>query len=281
MRAEFFDWVRRRAGYQFPRIGRTGFKVLRECFPERLETELFPGVHVSLNLQDETHLATYWHGRRFEQPTGQILEHWCRMGGGPFFDMGANYGFYSAWMLSACPQIEAYAFEPNPATFAVLDGIRTRNQLTRLHPIPLGLGDAEAVLDLHPGGADLGQSTFAAHAGITQPPVARVRVLTFDQFCVEAGLAFPKKPAWVGKIDVEGFDLKLVRGMRRALEARAFIGLTLEIHAENLSRCGDKPEDLRKQLLDSGYEAWSPEGFPEPVPSSPCGNEFFVPRKNP
>lgn len=277
MRAEFFNWLRRRAGYQFPRVGRVGFDVLRQCFPESLDTELFPGVHVSLNLKDETHLATYWHGRRFEQPTGQILEHWCRMGGGPFFDMGANYGFYSAWMLSACPQVEVHAFEPNPATFSILDCIRTRNRLSRLHPVPLGLGDAEALLDLHPGGADLGQSTFAAHAGIAQPPVARVRVLTFDQYCAQAGLTFPQKPAWVGKIDVEGFDLKLVRGMKRALEARAFIGLTLEIHAENLARCGDKPEELRKQLADFGYKTWVPQGFPEPVSSSPCGNEFFVP----
>lgn len=279
MRAGFFNWLRRSAGYQFPRLGASGFKLVRQCLPERMETELFPGIHVSVNLKDETHMATFWHGRRFEQPTGHVLEHWCREGGGPFFDIGSNYGFYTAWMLSAFPDLEVHSFEPNPMTFAILDGIRTRNQIERLHTVPCGLGDVEAMLDLHPGGADLGQSTFAAQTDANRPPVARVRVMTFDQYCTEAGLVLPQKPSWVAKIDVEGFDLKAVRGMKRALEARAFIGVTLEIDAGNLARCGDKPEDLHQQLAAFGYEPWVPEGFPPPNPSSLSGNDFFVPRK--
>jgi hypothetical protein len=46
------------------------------------------------NLHDGTQKTTYWQGARYEHPAARILANWIR-DGAVFFDIGANYGFFS------------------------------------------------------------------------------------------------------------------------------------------------------------------------------------------
>lgn len=222
--------------------------------------------------------ATYWQGSRFEQPTPQILDEWGHQAT-TFFDIGSNYGFFSYWMLSHHPQLRVNSFEPNPKTFALVDRIRTDNQLSQMQAHHLGMADAEAFLDLHPGVDDSGHSTFGDHPDLRGEAVARVRVQAFDAWLEEAGIGLPSHPEWVAKIDVEGFELKVIQGMRNALQAKAFVGLAVEINDFTLNLAGAKPDEIYSEFANCGYVSLAtlPEGSRWPLAKT--GNAFFVPQR--
>src|SRR5262249_27601524 len=152
-------------------------------------------------LRDGTQRATYWQGERCEHPTARVLHDWARAGATAFFDIGANYGFYSFMMTARHPALDVFAFEPNPRTFAHLHTIVTENRLTRVHAINSALGDTVARLPLHPGEADSGHSTLLPHPELTGAAYD-VEVQPFDDWRRARGLALPDKPAWIAKIDV-------------------------------------------------------------------------------
>ena len=100
MLSAIFDFMRRSLGYKFPRSGRTANALFFKVAPRQIQTELFPGIHVQLDLRDLTQRTTYWQGDRFEYPTPSILSGWAAQGAERFFDIGSNYGFFSYYMLS-------------------------------------------------------------------------------------------------------------------------------------------------------------------------------------
>ncbi len=96
IRSKALEFVRRCCGYRFPRLGRQAVTVSRsKLAPERVHTELLPGISAELDLSDEVQRATYWQGERFEYPALQILNEWISSGATQFFDIGSNYGFFS------------------------------------------------------------------------------------------------------------------------------------------------------------------------------------------
>ena len=244
--------------------------------PSAIDCELFPGIRLNMNLGDLTQRSTFWQGSRFEAPTAQIL---ARFGAGAkvFFDIGSNYGFFSYWMLHRLPGIEVYAFEPNPKTFETMRRARLKNSLNRLHPQRVGLSDSVGRLDLHLGTKDSGHSTFAQHPDLNAPPVANVPVVTFDGWAEGTGLAEPVFGEWIAKIDVEGFELKVLTGMRKALLRRAFRLIVVEVNQFTLALAGIAPEHLNEFLNDMGY--FQPERLNgvSQKELEKSGNGFFVP----
>lgn len=264
------DFVRRHSGYGFPRVG-PAFHILKRFLPERITTVLFPGVTIELNLRDETHLSTYWRGPRFEQPTPSILAEWGKEGASAFFDIGANYGFFSYWMLWQCPVISVYAFDPHPINYAIMLRTRERNSLTRFHAVPRALGDKVGTAVLRHGTSDCGHSTLAPHPMLGSGGSTVVEVVTFDAWCGEEHLA-ARSGEWIAKIDVEGYELKVLRGMREALSRKAFRGLAVEINPYTLSLMSTRPNEISELLREFGYRQMQ-------VRVRPCDtiNAFFVP----
>jgi FkbM family methyltransferase len=230
--------------------------------------ELFPGIRADLDFRDATMRTTYWQGERFEKPTAQVLERWAT-DATHFFDIGSNYGFFSYCLLSRQRSLEVHAFEPNAVTFARVEATRMANDLRRLYAWNIGLGDVIARIPLHPGADDSGHSTFGPHPELGGRSLAEVEVLPFDAWREANRLPIPDRPSWIAKIDVEGFETRVVRGMTESLKARAFIGLAIEINEFTLGFCGSSATELREELRVCGYreEMFAPES----------GNAFFVP----
>lgn len=251
------------------RVPIRGSKYLVRLSP-RIDTELFSGIRIDLNLRDATQLDTYVMGARYEAPTPDVLREWGRTGAGIFFDVGANYGFYSYWMLAECPSIEVYAFEPEFRSYQTIVNTVARNELRRLHPVRVGLADKSGRLELHAGQSDLGHSTFGDHPQLGGVSAGPVQVLPFDEWRVQVNLSLPREPAWIAKIDVEGFEERVLRGMEVALRARAFRGLVVEVNEYTLAFCGSSPASMVEFLTKTGYRQVEIEGAQSP-------NSFFVP----
>src|SRR5271166_4459124 len=157
----------------------TNLQNLTHTTPKTFDTELFPGIRARLNSGDSSQRTTYWQGDRFEHPTADTLTIWKTPSVTHFFDIGANYGFFSYLMLSRFADLSVHAFEPNPGTFRLLDEIRTSNHLIRLHAHPMGLSDSPGSLFLHPGTSDSGHSTFGEHPDLHSSCEMPIPVDTF------------------------------------------------------------------------------------------------------
>jgi len=270
------DTVRKLCGYKFPRLG----KFVNRCFfaicPTQVQCELFPGVHVELHLKDLTQQATFWQGERFEYPTANILKSW---GGelSAFFDIGANYGFYSLFMLSTFPQIIAYAFEPNPSTYELLSKIRDNNKLSRLQLLQCGLGRQTGQFDLHPGITDSGHSTFLPHPELVNQSIGKVNILTFQEWMDDQKIKLPTHPEWVAKIDVEGMEYDVLVGMQKAIEARAFRGIIIEVLEHTLAFADHSPEDIFYFMKTMGYKSIDSKNLIQRYGRVSTANTFFEP----
>ena len=260
--------IRKAFGYRFPRLGQHAMNAFFSMMPGKFDALLFPGIWAELHKSDLTQRSTYWQGTRFESPTAQILQSWINSDTTHFFDIGSNYGFFSYWMLSQESMLKVHSFEPNPATFDIVQKIKVRNSLDRLYPWNMGLGDVSAKLSLHPGTEDSGHSTFGNHPELHSLPIADIRVLPFTKWLTEAGIVMPTRPSWIAKIDVEGFELKVLQGMEPVLRSRAFQGIAIEVNEFTLKFCNAKPQEVLGFLESCGYRQ---------VFSSKCGNVFFIP----
>lgn len=275
----WYDRIRCRIGYRFPRLGPLFFKAFSVMTGNRVRlVELFPGIWVELDLGDLTQRTTYWQGRRYERPTAGVLCQWAR---DPrctgFFDIGSNYGFYSFMILSQSP-LEVHAFDPNPHNYMGVRNAKARNNLVSLHPHHLGLSDKNETLVLHHGVIDRGHSTFLVNPGLGNPASSECTVERFDDWLLkQPGLTPPDGTCcWIAKLDVEGFELNVLRGMERNLRAGRFIGLVVEMNAYTLSLAGTSCEEVKTFLAACGYVPYedTPKGRQWPLHLAPNG--FFV-----
>jgi FkbM family methyltransferase len=278
--AVMIDSIRKSFGYQFPRLGPVGFGLFSLLWKKTIDTELVPGIRVYLDLRDEIQRATYWQGARYEKPTVQVLRRWCS-DAACFFDIGANYGFFSYFMLSACPQLHVYAFEPNPDTHRILQRARERNVLDSLHPVGMALSDDVAATVLHVWTKDSGRSTLGPNPDFEGHDMhvrrLTVQTTTFDAWRKTERLDLPSSPQWVAKLDVEGFELRTLTGMKEALERQSFKGLCIEVDRHNLAFCKETPERLYSFMRSHGYRAFDLHMKPTAPQEREGRNVYFLP----
>ena len=266
-----FDRVRTGLGYGFPRFGPLAFKWFFKRAPAQCRVQLFPDIFIDADFSDRTFQSTYWQGRRFERPSCQMLAAWFN---DPrvtrFMDIGANYGFFSYFALTHHPTIEVYAFDPHPFNSPFQRTVKEENRLDRFHPHAIGLSDAEGRLSLTLGNEDRGHSCFTNHPGLADQPTVDVFVRAFDDWAAEEFRVADEVPgSWIAKIDVEGFELNVLRGMRRMLTKKMFAGLMVEINPFTLGLMGIRSQEIVDWLADIGYVV----SYRDPR----CPNVFFVP----
>ncbi|MBL8756943.1 MAG: FkbM family methyltransferase [Phycisphaerae bacterium] len=236
------------------------------------------GYMMDLVLDDWPERWCYFLGRYYEPHTQRLFQLALRPGD-TFIDIGANIGMTALVAARLVgPSGRVLCFEPNPAARERLEHHVALNALQRvIETRPLGLADAPGELDLlvpeHSG-----QATFARGAEGTRPPPGvrrhRARVSTAD-----AELAALAGAPMLLKIDVEGFELRVLRGMARTLESRR-PAVVAETIPALLGRAGDTLPAVFEFMHAHRYRAFSVEytpalwGWPgrltlRPVPAAP------------
>ncbi len=155
-------------------------------------------------------------------------------------DVGAHVGTYSILLSGNCNRV--YAFEPAPKSF---DSLRTLNiKNVTAYNLALGSenGETEMALPLVRGEVDYALATLRPLASTEFEGVEmhKVRVARFDD--LEGKIDF-KRIDFV-KIDVEGFEMQVLRGMRRLLEFKK-PDLMIEIEQRHNPRYLDVFDYLR------------------------------------
>jgi FkbM family methyltransferase len=165
--------------------------------------------------------------------------------GSTFVDCGANIGL---WTLTASPLVGAtgrvFAFEPNPATSDRLAANVSANLLDNVTVIRAAVGARSATA---PFRCESSHNNSALCEQTTTDTIL-VPVLTLDEFIGD-------QPVHAIKIDVEGYELDVLRGADRVIE-RPGIWLCIEFNtiASQVSRLADWK--VHRHLRRLGYSAW-------------------------
>jgi FkbM family methyltransferase len=145
-------------------------------------------------------------------------------GAGIAIDVGANVGAYALlfgqWVG---PRGTVIAFEPEPSVFR---GLSSHIHLNRLEsvvrPVMAAIGDREDTVDLIVGGT----AGEARLAGCNDPqPTIQTLMTTLDSYCARERL----QPDVI-KVDVEGWELAVLRGARALLSRTPGVALFVEMH---------------------------------------------------
>ena len=164
-------------------------------------------------------------------------------------DVGANVGYYTLLASSLVAEEGlVFSFEPEAASRTRLEEHLALNAVHNVRVFPLGLGERneEAVLyagpSRNPGLASL--RPRQGRTGKKRTRLGRGDVLVPPEIWPRVRLI---------KVDVEGAELGVLRGLSGLLEADAVPYLIVEVTPEYLVEMGESEEDLLTFLGDYGY----------------------------
>ncbi len=139
-----------------------------------------------------------------------------------FYDIGANLGLYSLKAAKMHDSVKVFAFEPHKINFATMVRNFDNNRcLSQIVPISIPLSEAAGVTYLNYKGLGVGGSMNqlshkrSAYDGDFTPAFEEIiYAMTTDDFADKV-IPFPT----VIKIDVDGNELSILKGMQRVLSA--------------------------------------------------------------
>lgn len=165
------------------------------------------------------------------------------------WDVGANVGFYTKQFAEIVgDQGKVFAFEPSPEAAAKVAVVGA--ELPAINMVNSAFSDSpgKAFFDVSSGGDSVTNHLTEQAAGSGAEQV-EVDVTTGDLFSDENGV-----PAII-KIDVEGFELEVLRGMERLLTSEGLRGIFCEVHFSVLESRGmaNAPVELEQRLKSAGF----------------------------
>jgi FkbM family methyltransferase len=157
-------------------------------------------------------------------------------------DVGANIGDFSLFACRIARRV--LAFEPNPnCREAILHNV-LRNGIKNITVFPIGLGDQTETLTLSVATPTSALGTFGQ---INAPSTQRIEahVLPGDDALGQ------ERPSLI-KIDVEGFETRVITGLAQTL-TRCRPIILCEFVRDHLNKCASSPEELRNLIESHGY----------------------------
>jgi FkbM family methyltransferase len=189
-------------------------------------------------------LPLYWFRQRFRTarvPPRPVLD-LIDFGSGRVIvlDVGANVGGFAGDILLRAPLAEVHCFEPNTSAYADLESNATRYNVLkgrlRCFTLPAAVGSRVETRDLIVTGFEEASSLLAVtdHCRRGWPSVdfsnkrrESVRVIRLDDYLNRHGL----KTIKLLKIDVQGFELEVLRGLGDRLTDVEYIVAEVQFQA--------------------------------------------------
>ena len=173
-------------------------------------------------------------------------------------DIGAYIGLFS---LYASKNVSndglIISFEPNPLSYYWLVNNIKLNKTKNTIALPLALGNTLNEMHLYVAKENIGASSFIMDH-ITQNPAGKytiaaefiVPMITFDYFLKNSEKLIGRdiKILDLVKIDVEGYELKVLEGAKNALKQQIVKRFVIEVHKDQVST-----EEIISYLKNYGF----------------------------
>lgn len=226
-----------------------GDPILRErvLHSKRVFFDRHIGAFVMVDLCDCLGRSHYFTGRYYDPLVPLVVQSYLS-DGGVFVDVGANRGIHTLFAAKFLhTRGRVYSFEPNPAAYRVLEAHVTMNGITNCETFHMGLADADGTLSL----ATPAQSVLASFREVAGEKHTEVAV---RRLAAVLDAATCDGPVLV-KIDVEGFEHKVVQGMAELLD-NPELGVICEITDTWLRETGSSAGALFEMMRAKGFRAY-------------------------
>lgn len=170
------------------------------------------------------------------------------------YDIGANIGYYTLIFARAVGESgSVLSFEPiSSVRKSLVENVVLNNYSHIVKVIDTALSDTESEIEMYLGDAsNMGTSSFARPKNFSGKSET-VKTLLLDNLIKRDNLY--KLPD-VLKIDVEGAELKVLRGMNTLLSTNS-IDIFVEIHDWTLKKQGDSAKQVFDYLASLSYKGY-------------------------
>lgn len=211
------------------------------------------GYRMKLHLSNWSERYTYFLGRFYDLNL-QLVMNQVLQPGDRFIDIGANIGMltlHAAALVTSAGRVDS--FEPNPRCCQRIQEALKANDIDHVQVHQAGLADQRDTLTLSVITDHTGMGTLAAPREADQHLVSdsfQVPVQVGDEVVLSHD-----QPVKLIKIDVEGFELRVLRGLRKTLQTWTPI-VSTEVAEAWLNRAGTSRQELIEFMRQLGYSPY-------------------------
>ena len=170
-----------------------------------------------------------------------------------FVDIGANIGYFSIIASKKVKQGKVYSFEPTEKTFERLENSIKINECKNIHAFQIALSDKSEEREF-----TVSNDGFDAYNSLGNPSQGEnftrsmVQTSTFDEFKKQNNIPNPT----IIKIDVEGWEIPVLNGMKDTLSTDNAPLLIVEFTEENAQLSGYSCSSLYELISSFGYNLY-------------------------
>ncbi len=171
--------------------------------------------------------------------------------GDTVWDIGANIGTHAVMFARKVGDTGAViAFEPEDGTRRTLEDNVTLNRLSNVQILRAALGSTTGKQTLYVDNrAGSGKHSLVPVDGYEK---TEIDVQTGD----DLAMSRPEVAPSVLKIDVEGFELEVLKGLEQTLSRDRCRLVMCEVHSKVLRENGHDPQSVRRMLQDAGFSSF-------------------------
>lgn len=205
------------------------------------------------------YISSYFTYKKYiEDPFAKLTKHYAHVfQGGNILDIGANIG-YTSYVFSKLIQnpFKIIAFEPETRNIEILKqaGKKFRFQ-EHLISVSAAVGDYDGEINLWRNDAHNGDHRILTDELKNQLPdsiqIQRTPIVMIDTFLQNYS---PKAPVAFIKIDVQGYELAVCKGMQKTLENNPDSVVAFEYCPSVIEALGFNPKDLLHYFKNRGYQ---------------------------
>lgn len=202
------------------------------------------GYKVELDLSESIQYGIY--KGIFEQEESAWVKEILRLGM-TFVDVGANIGYFSFLASSIVGTAgKVYSFEPSEYAYARLKKTLESNNIQNIYAVNSALGDVVETRTLLTQGDNTHSPSFVPSSGIF---LNVAQVVTLDDFVLKNGI----ENIDLIKIDVEGFEPNVIKGMHTIMSNGTVKRILIEIYDDWLVQNNSSAVLLDSLIRSFGY----------------------------
>lgn len=165
------------------------------------------------------------------------------------FDVGANIGYYTV-QFAKRTNGTVYAFEPMTYQSETLHRNLRQNSLTNVQTVKKIVSSSNGQERIFFSGIEnTGKSSLVKETTNYE----EVSSVTLESFCDEHHI----KTIDLIKIDVEGYEFKVLEGLKRMLKEQSITHIFVELLDKNLAKASSSSQEICDFLSEFGYQAYS------------------------
>jgi FkbM family methyltransferase len=185
------------------------------------------------------------------EPEVRALMRCLPLAGGVCVDVGANVGLHTVAMSRLVgPGGRVFAFEPDPHNFRLLETNLGLNGAQNVTTRQCAIGDADGVCRLARNPRNFADCRVTADLPTWR--AHEVPMTTLDAALPDLA---PGSIRFL-KLDVQGSECRVLRGMRRILARHPDLVMVVEVFPDGLRQAGASARELIELLTDSGFSGW-------------------------